>query len=430
MRFNSLNAWLDWQETLHPSKIDLGLDRVSEVWQRLHKGSFKPAVISVAGTNGKGSCCAMLESIIIQAGYKVGCYTSPHIIRYTERIRLQGREIDDGQLCLAFEAVDQARHTTSLTYFEFGTLAALSCFDQAGLDVVILEVGLGGRLDAVNIIDADVALLTSIGLDHQEWLGTDCEQIGREKAGIFRAGKPAVCAQQSLPDSVLKAARQTGVPCFIQGRDYYFQQEQHKWNWQGAGQTRSNLPIPALRGRHQIYNASAVLMVLECLSQRLPVRREHIKQGLLCVQLAGRFQIVNYRVPVILDVAHNPQAVRALVDNIKLFTTRGNVSVVLGMLKDKDVEGVATLLMPFVKHWYVVSVDAPRGLSAKELGERLKTVGIHEFIVAKSPATALDQAIMKAGPEDCVLACGSFYTVEGIMNSASFKRALDGAEPG
>ena len=417
MRFDNLQDWLSWQEGLHPSEIELGLERINQVWKRLHPGDLKPIVISVAGTNGKGSCCAMLESILTGAGYKTGCYTSPHLLKYNERIRVQANPVDDKSLCEAFAAVDDARADISITYFEFGTLAALYLFARSNLDVVILEVGLGGRLDAVNIIDADVALLTSVGLDHTDWLGDDVESIGREKAGIFRSGRPAVCAQFLPPDSVVKYARDIGANFFCQGHDFSFNIEDRAWSWKGAqGMVRAGLPQPALRGSQQIQNASAVLMVLECLSMQLPVQQAHIKQGLSAVALPGRFQIIPADINLILDVAHNQQAFEVLAQNLKEYDCQGRIHIVLGMLEDKDVESAA-LLAPFVNQWFTGTLDLHRGLGADQLSARLKDAGVSGIIQNDSIKKALQRARSMATTGDTILICGSFMTVAAAMQA-------------
>ena len=291
-RFQTLAGWLNWQEGLHPKKIDLGLERVADVASRLGTLQLEQTVITVAGTNGKGSSVAFLESILSAAGYRVGTYTSPHLFRYNERIRINSHEVDDAALCEAFAAVDEARGTSTLSYFEFGTLAALQLFSQAPLDIVVLEVGLGGRLDAVNIIDATVALVTSVGIDHCAWLGTDRESIGREKAGIFRATRPAICSDPAPPASVEKHAQKIGADWYCLGQAYDYTEEPGGWTWRGAGRALEALPCPSLPGKHQLNNAAGVLMALELLSGQHPVTRAAIEQGLQSVSLPGRCQVV------------------------------------------------------------------------------------------------------------------------------------------
>lgn len=416
MRFEKLQDWLNWQESLHPQEIELGLERVRLVWERLQTKPFSPVVVTVAGTNGKGSCSAMLESIYRHAGYRVGCYSSPHLLKYNERIKILGSAIDEHALCEAFEAVDQAREDISLTYFEFGTLAALTLFANADLDVVILEVGLGGRLDAVNIMDADVALLTSVGLDHQDWLGDDREKIGREKAGVFRQGRPAICAEQNPPESVLAYAKQIQARCLVRGQDYSLTREDTSWSWQGPDHSsRHSLPTPALRGSKQIDNAAAVLMVIESLASRLPVSQSHLRQGLLDVRLPGRFQIIPGRVTVILDVAHNPQAAVVLSQNLREFGCRGRILAVLGMKQDKDAAAVADCLKSQISKWYLGSLDTPQGLKADGLARGLRGLGISDLHIEDRIDGAFDKAMQAAAEGDCILVLGSFYTVADIL---------------
>jgi dihydrofolate synthase/folylpolyglutamate synthase len=420
MRFQNLNDWLSWQETLHPAEIDMGLERIRQVWQRLCPQVFEPVVISVAGTNGKGSCSAMLESVYRHAGYRVGCYTSPHLLRYNERIRIHGNEVEDSALCQAFAAVDQARADTSLTYFEFGTLAALTLFANAGLDLVILEVGLGGRLDAVNIIDADVALLTSVGLDHQDWLGHDRDTIGLEKAGIFRPGRPAICAEADPPASVLAYAQQTGVPTWVYGQAFSIKMDQGAWSWHGPrNQSRYGLPMPALRGDKQLQNAAAVIMVVESLSSDLPVSQDHLRQGLLDVNLAGRFQVIAGRVPVILDVAHNVEAVEVLLENLQAYACQGRLHAVLGMLHDKDAGAVAALLDPLVSHWQLCGISASRGQDVDHLAQQLQAAGVTNYELNQDVIQAFDRARASAQAGDCILVCGSFYVVADVLRQLS-----------
>jgi len=415
MRFDTLQDWLNWQETLHPEEIELGLERVQHVWEQLCPMPDLPGIITIAGTNGKGSCAMMLESIYHHAGYRTGSYTSPHLLKYNERIRLQCQPVDDQQLCHAFEAVDQARAETSLTYFEFGTLAALFCFMQSGLDVIILETGLGGRLDAVNIINSDVALLTSVALDHQDWLGDDRETIGYEKAGIFRAGKPAVCAENNPPQSVLDYADSIGALCLRQEKDFGYQIQEHAWLWHGQQQTRTALPMPALRGDVQLQNASAVLAVIEALDEGLPVQQAAVRQGLLDLELPGRFQVIAGDIPLILDVAHNPAAVDELVKSLNTYRCQGQIHLVLGMLKDKDVGGVIERLSPLVSSCYLVPVTAARGLDVMELARIAESHGMQYCQTCSSISQGIQEALAHARPGDSVLITGSFYTVAAAL---------------
>jgi len=366
----------------------------------------------VAGTNGKGSSVAILEAILSRAGYRVGCYTSPHLQRYNERIRLGGEEVADPVLCAAFARVDAARGRDSLTYFEFGTLAALDIMRRERLDVALLEVGLGGRLDAVNIVDADAALVTSIGIDHTNWLGKDRESIAREKAGIMRAGSPVVCGDADPPHSLRDAADSIGTTMRVLGQDFSLVESTHGWHWQGGHSRYRDLPRPALPGAHQLANAAAVLMLLEMLAARLPVTEKSVRAGLQWVRLAGRVQRLAGRVEQVLDVSHNAQAALALVDALRLLPLAGRTHAVLGMMRDKDVDAFARVLDQRVSCWYPVGLPAERACPVGQLAKRLVTVAgearVHACRTVADAAALLDDV---AKPGDRVLVCGSFYTV-------------------
>ncbi|NOY66423.1 MAG: bifunctional tetrahydrofolate synthase/dihydrofolate synthase [Gammaproteobacteria bacterium] len=416
MRFSNLQSWLDWQETLHPNEIELGLERVQKVWNAIHPTKIKLVVITVSGTNGKGSSCAMLESIYSAAGYKVGCYTSPHFIRYNERIHIEAEEVNDADLCEAFEVIDQARGDASLTYFEFGTLAALFLFARASLDVVILEVGLGGRLDAVNIIDPDVALLTSVGLDHQDWLGDTLEEIGLEKAGIFRQGRVAICAESVPPYSVVQHANKIGAEFFLQGKDFKATKMNSTWSWSGPdNRSRYSLPLPSLRGEQQVRNASAIMMVLQSLESRLPVDQNQLRQGLLGVTIPGRFQVVAGDVPVILDVAHNPAAVRILHENLQARDCSGKTYAICGMLKDKDIESVLDIMNSIMTGWVIVPVKAARGAGIDRLTSHIFTLDHGEVNTSDTTHQAIIQVRKKAQPGDQIIIFGSFYVIADAL---------------
>lgn len=428
MRFDSLNDWLTWQETLHPVEIDLGLDRVNRVSSNLgiKEGlSNSPVtVITVAGTNGKGSCVAMLDAILRAAGYRVGTYTSPHLFRYNERIHINGAEIEDSTLCNAFEQVDQTRGDITLSYFEFGTLAALYVFGQSDLDVVILEVGLGGRLDAVNILDADLAIISSIDIDHTDWLGNDREQIGKEKAGIFRAGKPAVCGDNNPPASILQVAESVGAELYTLNDDFTYTVNADGWVWryggdgmgvhneEGNNRLRSGLPLPSLRGQVQVQNAASVVMALELVADRLPVSTDQIRRGLHDVKLTGRFQVLPGRVTQILDVAHNPEAARILHQNLQLHACSGRTYAVVAMLKDKDVESVIGVLSEDIDVWYVAGLAVNRGMDAKELAARIRAICAECSVVEfEDVEQAKNKALQDTRDGDRLLIFGSFYTV-------------------
>jgi len=415
-RFMTLPQWLQWQETLHPREIDLGLDRVAVVADRMGVRLPARAVITVGGTNGKGSCVAMLEAVLLAAGYRVGAYTSPHLLRYNERIRINGKDIEDGGLCAAFQAVDDARGETTLSYFEFGTLAALRLFCDASLDVALLEVGLGGRLDAVNIVDPDVAMVTSIGIDHVQWLGDDRESIAREKAGIFRNGRPAIGCEVSPPVSLVQAARQIGAPWFGLGDQYDYVPREDSWDWNGPSGGYAGLPLPALRGPHQLANAAGVLMALELLQDRLPVSVTAIHNGLQDVALPGRCQFVPGTVEMILDVSHNPHGAARLAEVLGLSRCTGRTHLVLGMLNDKDVGGFVAALSSSVDLWYPAGLDNPRGLSAEELYRRMRgLLPVHRIHPCMDVPVACREAGKNAVAGDRIVVCGSFFTVAAAM---------------
>ncbi len=405
--------------------IQLGLERVAEVRDRM-ACETDAVIITVGGTNGKGSVCAMLEAILVAAGFRVGLYTSPHLLRYTERIRIDGREVDEAVLVDAFNAVEQARGEAALTYFEQGTLAAWKVFCDVRPDVVILEVGLGGRLDAVNVFDPDCAVITSVAMDHMTYLGDTREKIGFEKAGIFRSGRPAVCGDPMPPDSVLAHADRIGAPLWISGRDFGFGGDRQQWGyWRyesipagGRLLRRGGLAYPALRGANQLLNASAVLTALDLLKDRIPVSMQAVRQGLMLVELPGRFQVLPGRPSVVLDVAHNPQAAGVLSENLSNMGFFPETWAVFGMLADKDVEGVVGLIRGRIDHWLLVSLPGGRGLGAADLEERLVALGIERASIAcfDSPRAGFDAAQKRAAEGDRILVFGSFMTVADVVD--------------
>ncbi|KAA6187013.1 bifunctional tetrahydrofolate synthase/dihydrofolate synthase [Thiohalocapsa marina] len=423
MRHKTLPDWLAWQETLHPDRIDLRLERVGQVWSRLGPARFPCPVITVGGTNGKGSCVAYLDAIYRAAGYRCGCYTSPHLLRYNERIRIDGAEVSDEAICEAFARIDAARGDSLLTYFEFGTLAALDLFVRAELDVVVLEVGLGGRLDAVNIIDADVAVVTSIGSDHLEWLGTRPEQIAFEKAGIFRDGRPAVIGQRDAPSRLRTRALEIGARPLQLGREYDYRlgagQAVGDWDWQGpAGAARGALPAPALRGRFQYDNAAAALCAIDCLQAQRPVPNAAVRQGLLRVQLRGRFTVLPGPVTWILDVAHNAEAAQALAANLAAYPRSGKLMAVFSLLADKDAAAVVQALADQVAHWHLTLAPNIRAMSLEQLqgAADARAPGARSVCHA-DVERALAAAAAAAEPGDCVLVFGSFTMVEAALRS-------------
>ena len=415
----TLSDWLAHCEKLHPLAIEMGLGRLRLVAERMQL-ALKVPVITVAGTNGKGSTCAMLEAIYLQAGYKTGVYTSPHLVQFEERCRLQGESPPAAQFASAFEQVEKARGEISLTYFEFSTLAILKMMAQAELDVVILEVGLGGRLDAVNLIDAECAIITSIDLDHTALLGNDRETIGLEKAGIMRAGKSVVLSDPVPPGSIIQHAKDLGADLWLMGQDFNFSGDQLQWSWAGRGRRYSGLAYPALRGANQLLNASGVLAALEIMRPQLPVTAQAIRNGLAMVALTGRFQIVPGEPILVLDVAHNPHSVAALAANLDAMGFYPCTHAVFGAMADKDLPSMLKKVLPMVDAWYFTDLPLPRATTAAQLQDHWQQMNTRQDVKASqhgSPQKALEAAITAAGPTDRILVFGSFYTVGGVLQS-------------
>lgn len=410
-RFSTLQEWLDWQERLHFTAIELGLDRcrkVAELMRLLPPNYF---VISIAGTNGKGSTAVMLENILRSAGYRVGIYTSPHLLRYNERIKIHGIEVDDNTLCMAFNRIDRARGNISLTYFEFGTLAAMEIFQNSKIDIAIMEVGLGGRLDAVNMLDANVSVISTIDIDHEQWLGYDRDSIGMEKAGIFRSMRPAICADPDPPVTVVETANLVGANLLRLGTDFTCEIADGSWSWR-SGMTRyHHLPVPNNQP-YQIRNAAGVLMVLEAITDFFPVSQQVIFEQLRHFRMPGRFQVIPAEVPCILDVAHNRQAAQVLAASIKALPVTGTIHLVLGMLKDKNHDAFVKELLPRVDYWYLTTLENPRGSSSSDLAaivnEREPQAAVLQF---DSIASALSAAHAATRPGDRIIITGSFVAV-------------------
>ncbi|WP_233249056.1 bifunctional tetrahydrofolate synthase/dihydrofolate synthase [Limnohabitans sp. JirII-29] len=424
---NSLDSWLEHCERLHPHNIEMGLDRVRTVVERmaLH---FDCPVITVAGTNGKGSTCAMLEACLLQAGYRTGVYTSPHLVHFQERCRIHGETVQPNDLSPHFERVEQARLSAgpdgvvSLTYFEFTTLAILSLMATSNLEVAILEVGLGGRLDAVNVIDTDCAVITSIDLDHMDWLGTDRESIGREKAGIMRTGRPVIVSDPMPPQSVLDHAVEVGADLWTFGKDFNFTGDKQQWGWAGRGRRYSGLAYPALRGANQLVNASGVLSALQALRSRIPVTAQAIRNGLAMVELPGRFQIVPGQPALVLDVAHNPHAVAALTENLDAMGFYPTTHAVFGAMADKDVAPMLSRVGALVDRWYFCDLPTPRAARAQELYAQWKAVNTRADVQAGTytdPQSALQAAVAAADPADRIVVFGSFFTVGGVLKDGT-----------
>ena len=411
----TLQDWLAHCERLHPKTIDMTLERTLAVRDKLGL-RFDCPVITVAGTNGKGSTCAMLESITLAAGYRVGLYIKPHLVHFEERCRVNGASVAADALLPHFEAVEAARGNTTLTYFEFTTLAIMRRLSQQPLDLAILEVGLGGRLDAVNAIDTDCAIVTSIDLDHTEYLGPDRESIGREKAHIMRKGKPAIVSDPMPPASIVAYGNTIGADLWLVGRDFNHSGDRQQWMWAGRGKRINGLAYPSLRGANQLVNAAGVLAALEALRERLPVSAQAIRQGLATVELPGRFQIVPGQPALVLDVAHNPHSVAALAANLDAMGFFPRTHAVFGAMQDKDLQGVVQRLAPIVEDWYCTDLPVPRAASADTLSKIVlhmqprATVSTHA-----SPSQALAAALERADPADRILIFGSFLTVGGVL---------------
>lgn len=409
----SLTEWLDYLETLHPQEIALGLDRVQDVFKRQNLGRLGFKVVVVSGTNGKGSTIAMLESILLNAGYSVGSYTSPHLHYYNERIRIGAIDMDDASLCRAFSRVECARGNTPLSYFEFGTLAAFDIFSRHKLDVVLLEVGLGGRLDAVNIIDADISVITSIDIDHEDWLGNDREKIGFEKAGIMRQGKVTICGERDLPESVRSAAQRTGAALLVLGEDFDVHRHGEEWDWvEQQTAVISGIVKPALAADCQYDNAAVVIAVLRQLTD-FPVDSFDITEGLELAQCPGRFEQHHDEVNCIFDVAHNPASAAVLSTSLSVAPIEGKTRLVFGVMADKDIQHIISSLSGEASQWYLAAPDLPRAAEPATVKDVCISNGISAEVVAcfDSVSAAFQQAKHDCTADDRVVVCGSFYTV-------------------
>lgn len=421
----TLPEWLEQLEQMHPQKIDLELDRVRAVAANLGLDSSAIKIV-VAGTNGKGSTCAMLEAILLSAGYRVGVYTSPHLIHFNERARINGESATDAQFLQAFEVVEKARGDTSLTYFEFTTLAILWLFAQESLDAWVLEVGLGGRLDAVNLVDADCAIVTSIDIDHTDWLGADRETIGLEKAHVFRSGKPAICADPQPPESVIEYAKSIGADLWVQGQDFNYSGDRQQWAFAARGRRRNALGYPGLRGANQLLNASGALAAIEALRDQLMVPQQAVRLGLLQAKVPGRFQFLPGQPAIVLDVAHNPHAAAVLDKNLAGMGFFPYTYAVFGILGDKDIEQVVHTLSKRFDVWYCATLPGERGLSGQALKERVEAQlaldfadkpneTVPEVLIFDSPAQAFEAASQKVTVNDRIVAFGSFITVGEVL---------------
>ncbi len=407
---------MSWQESLHPLAIDLGLERAAQVFHALNPECIKPPTITVAGTNGKGSSIAYLDAIYRAQGYRVGAYTSPHILKYNERIKIDGKPVSDELICEAFARIESVRGNTTLSYFEFGTLAALDIFWRAGLDVQLLEVGLGGRLDAVNIVEPDVSLITSICIDHVEWLGGTREAIGLEKAGIFRAETPAIVGDPKPPKSLIQSAIDKHALLYCIGKDFGYTKQASGWDWFSADEKITHLPEPGLKGEHQYRNASAVILAVTQLAKTLPVSEASIRQGLENVQLTGRFQLIPGEIPVLLDVGHNPQAVRTLAEYITNTFPDRRIHAVFSMMKDKDIAGVIEIMNPVVHDWFFAPLANPRAATEPVMREIFSQSSAPNVSFGFSGfAEAFSAAKNRSQKGDLLLVFGSFFLVSDCL---------------
>ena len=419
MRFDTLAEWLAWQETVHPIEMDLGLARARLVHEALGAVRVPPfPIVTVAGTNGKGSTVAFAQALLTAGGGRTGTYTSPHLVDYNERIRIDGEPVSDAAIMTAFDRIDRARGGVTLTYFEFGTLAAIEVFRRAAVDAAVLEVGIGGRLDAVNLFDADAAVITPIDIDHVRWLGPDRESIGREKAGILRPGRPAVIADREPPESLVAEAERIGAPCLLLGRDFDAVPAAGGWRWQVPEGGLEGLPAPPLSGRFQLDNAAAALTALDAIG-RLPGAAA-VRRGIASTRLAGRFQVLPGEVPIVLDIAHNPHAARSLATTLRASRTPGREIAVAGLLEDKDAAGVVEATADVFDRWYVARPAGARGGSAEGLARTVRGRVRGTLVeVCDDVPGALDRARGAARRGDRIVVFGSCYTVGEVLAAGS-----------
>ena len=411
----SLKDWLGYIESIHPSTIDLTLERIKVVVERLNLDiSF--SIITVGGTNGKGSTCAILESIYKEAGYKVGCYTSPHFLHFNERIKIQANPVSDDLICEAFTKIESIRKEISLTYFEYGTIAAMIIFADADLDIAILEVGLGGRLDAVNVFDSDCAIVTSIDLDHMDYLGHTREAIGFEKAGIYRANKIAICGDFDPPQSLINHCESIQAELKIIGKDFAYEAHHDSFDFLIESSFVMNLPLPSLQGFFQLTNASNALMAVKIMEDQLPLTETSIQQGIASALLPGRFQEVKINPSLILDVAHNPHAAKSLRDNLRTHSVSGKTIAVFSILRDKDILGVVAAVSLDIDTWYIAEIENERAANIDTICKAIQKVNPSAHIVTfKNIQEAYQFASNEVERNDRIIAFGSFYTVADIM---------------
>ncbi|MFK5970934.1 MAG: bifunctional tetrahydrofolate synthase/dihydrofolate synthase [Candidatus Marithrix sp.] len=409
----NLTEWLNWQSSLHPSKIELGLNRVRTVAERLNLLTPNFPIVIVAGTNGKGSSVTLLDAMLTANNMRVGRYTSPHLLHYNERICIARTEASDVQICQAFTTIETVRAEISLTFFEFATLAAMVLFKQNKVDIAILEVGLGGRLDAVNIFDADVALITTIDIDHSDWLGDNREAIGLEKAGILRAKKPAVCSDPNPPQSIIQHAKQLATELYCIQNDFTYQKTKDGWNWQTDNDPIIDLPKPNLRGDFQLQNAAGVLMVLKLL--QLPI----IPSGLTNAYIPGRFQILSGAVTRIFDVAHNPIGAKILSATLQEYPSKGKTYIVLGMLEKKDIASFVNIMQDSSTDWHIAPLNTPNTATTQRLTDNLTTN--NNITTYSSIIKAYNNVLSIAKNGDRILITGSFYTVAEVLSTIKWE---------
>ncbi len=427
MQTKTLPQWLAHLETAHHTPIDMGLERVTQVKNAMNLAPACP-IITVGGTNGKGSTCAFLSHIYAAAGYKVGTLTSPHLLRFNERIAINNQPVSDEEIVEAFERIEAARGDISLTYFEFNTLAAVDIFGQHQVDVMILEVGLGGRLDAVNIFDTDCAIVTSVDLDHQDYLGDSIEQIGKEKAGIFRAGKPAIFGQDPAPHSLGQHAKNIGAKLLQLNHQFSYIARIDSWQWQANnGSLKIDLPLPALQGAFQLNNAACAVAAVQIMRQQLPVNQEALAQGIAQAQNRARFQIIQQQPEIILDVAHNPHAARALASSLKNLPAKRTFAV-FSILADKDSDSVISILRDSIDEWFIAPLDLPRGMTLTALTAKLKKHDIKAIHPHNTIQAAYTAALSQVTENDRIIVFGSFHTVAGILGCLSHKTTATASE--
>ena len=418
MHFEALEDWLHWQEKLHPKPIDLGLERVTGVYKSLNPKQLKPKTIIVAGTNGKGSCIAFLEAIYLAAGYRVGAYTSPHILQYNERIKINGQPVSDDLICEAFSRIESVRDNISLSYFEFGTLAALDIFWRSELDIQLLEVGLGGRLDAVNIIDADVAIVSTICIDHVDWLGETREAIGKEKAGIFRAGVPAVIGDMDPPSSLVQSAIEKSAVPYLFGKAFNYRKTTDGWAWYQNNEIKNDhLPEPGLKGEQQYRNAATALMAVSLLKDKIPVEVKSLERGLANTHLTGRFQLISGSPSVLLDVGHNPQAVNMLTECLEENYPGKRIYAVFAMMKDKDIKGVIKIMEPYIYKWFVAPLEHSRIAERPRMESAFRQCQVENVSFEYNDfKEAFSAAQESAEQTDMILVFGSFFLVSAYLS--------------